>query len=316
MRDCMLSLLPNLAMAYQLFGAARTPLQRVEPCSRAAAVRCVASIDAPVDAPMEPFVPAARLSGSDKPTVWGEFGQLAAETGAVNLGQGFPDWQPPAFVVEEVQTALREGYHQYTRPAGHPQLVEVLAQRYSTHLKRMVDPMTEVATTVGASQALYLSLHALIDPGDEVSDCPAISASLPAQLSGSRLPRVWQVVLLEPAFDLYYGQVRLAGGTVVPVALQPDETGLRYTLDPDRLDAAVRHRRAAAVPRHSIPSRRTTTPPHPRHRTATPPRHIATSPHCHRTTLAWWRAAADHAANQGARAQLATQPHRQNFQRR
>ena len=117
---------------------------------RAGALRCIASTDkrAVVDLSIEPFVPAARLQGSDKPTVWGEFGALAVETGATNLGQGFPDWQPPDFVVEEVQKALREGYHQYTRPAGHPQLVEVLAQRYSKHLGRTIDPMSELATTV------------------------------------------------------------------------------------------------------------------------------------------------------------------------
>jgi hypothetical protein len=168
-----LLLTPTLATAYQLFGAAHTPCLRAEPCLRADAVRCIASIDKPavVNLPAEPFVPAARLQGSDKPTVWGEFGALAVETGATNLGQGFPDWQPPDFVVEEVQKALREGYHQYTRPAGHPQLVEVLAQRYSKHMGRTIDPMSEVATTVGASQALYMSLQALIDPGDEVHCC-------------------------------------------------------------------------------------------------------------------------------------------------
>ena len=104
-------LTPTLATAYQLSGAARTPCLRAEPCLRADAVRCIASIDKPavVDLPIEPFVPAARLQGSDKPTVWGEFGALAAETGATNLGQGFPDWQPPDFVVEEGQKALPAG---------------------------------------------------------------------------------------------------------------------------------------------------------------------------------------------------------------
>merc|ERR1719440_1277218 len=157
---------------------------------------------------------ARRLTGSDKPTVWSEFGQLAARTQAVNLGQGFPDWQPPEFVVAEAHTALNEGYHQYTRPAGHPQLVEVLAERYTQHLERPIDAMTEVAVTVGASQALYLTLQALVDPGDEV-------------------------LLLEPAFDLYYGQVRIAGGTVVPVPLQVDGTGRQWTIDPERIEAAI-----------------------------------------------------------------------------
>lgn len=151
-------------------------------------------------------IPARRLAGSGGPTVWSEFGELAAETGAVNLGQGFPDWAPPDFVVAEGVRALREGYHQYTRPAGHPPLAEVLAKRYSTHLRRRVDATSEVAVTVGASQALYLTLQALVNPGDEV-------------------------VLLEPAFDLYYGQVRLAGGVAVGVPLSIDEGEWRLDID-------------------------------------------------------------------------------------
>jgi len=146
-------------------------------------------------------------------TVWSEFGALATETGATNLGQGFPDWQPPDFVVEAGVQALREGVHQYTRPAGHPPLVEVLGRRYSKHLDRAIDPMAEVAITVGASQALYLSLQALLNPGDEV-------------------------LLPEPAFDLYYGQVRLAGGTVRPVPLSVDPHTKQWRIDVDALAAA------------------------------------------------------------------------------
>ena len=219
-RYLMLLLLPNAASAYQL------PSRGAAAPRRSALASCVIAPENPPTTteypPMAPFEPAKRLAGSGKPTVWGEFGQLAASTGAVNLGQGFPDWQPPEFVVEEAQTALRTGYHQYTRPAGHPQLVEVLAQRYSKHLERPIDATTEVAITVGASQALYLTLQALIDPGDEV-------------------------VLMEPAFDLYYGQVRIAGGTVVPVPLEVDESGRQWTLNANRLEAAVNEKTKVLV---------------------------------------------------------------------
>lgn len=159
-------------------------------------------------------VPARRLEGTDRPTVWSEFAALGVKTGAVNLGQGFPDWAPPQFVVDEAHRALTDGFHQYTRPAGHPNLVEVLAARYSRHLGRPLDAMSEVATTVGASQALYLTLQALLNPGEEV-------------------------VLLEPAFDLYYGQIRLAGGTAVPVALQYSADAGEWRLDAGALEAAV-----------------------------------------------------------------------------
>jgi len=141
-----------------------------------------------------------RIGGlATKPTVWTEFSRLAqANPDVVNLGQGFPDWLPPTFAVESLVEAVLDSAqspHQYTRPAGHPSLVKQLADRYSKHLRRKVDPMSEVAVTVGASQALYLSLQTLVKPGDEV-------------------------VLFEPFFDLYVNQVKLAGATPVFVPLK------------------------------------------------------------------------------------------------
>jgi DNA-binding transcriptional MocR family regulator len=109
-----------------------------------------------------------RLAGSTGPTVWSEFGRIAQENDPVNLGQGFPDWLPPKFAVDSLVEAVLDSAkspHQYTRPAGHPNLVKQLARRYSTHMKRDIEPMSEVAVTVGASQALYISLQTLIEPG-------------------------------------------------------------------------------------------------------------------------------------------------------
>lgn len=139
-----------------------------------------------------------RLGVSKGPTVWTEFGRLADKYNPVNLGQGFPDWSPPKFAVDsmvEVVLDSSQSPHQYTRPAGHPNLVKQLARRYSVHMKKNINAMDEVAVTVGASQALYLSLQSLVKPGDEV-------------------------VLFEPFFDLYVNQVRLAGGTPVFVPLR------------------------------------------------------------------------------------------------
>lgn len=109
-----------------------------------------------------------RLGLNSAPTVWTEFGRLAQEHDTVNLGQGFPDWMPPEFAVEALVEAAQDQMnspHQYTRPAGHPNLVNQLAKRYSTHMGREIDAMAEVAVTVGASQSLYLSLQTLIKPG-------------------------------------------------------------------------------------------------------------------------------------------------------
>lgn len=111
-----------------------------------------------------------RLGHMSGPTVWTEFARLAQERGegVVNLGQGFPDWMPPQFALDslvEAATDTQQSPHQYTRTAGHPNLVNQLAKRYSIHLKQNVDPMSEVAVTIGASQALYLSLQVLVKPG-------------------------------------------------------------------------------------------------------------------------------------------------------
>jgi hypothetical protein len=109
-----------------------------------------------------------RLGLSSAPTVWTEFGRIAEEYEPINLGQGFPDWLPPKFAIDSLVEAVLDSAqspHQYTRPAGHPNLVQQLARRYSVHMKQEIKPMEEVAVTVGASQALYLSLQTLIKPG-------------------------------------------------------------------------------------------------------------------------------------------------------
>jgi kynurenine--oxoglutarate transaminase/cysteine-S-conjugate beta-lyase/glutamine--phenylpyruvate transaminase len=105
---------------------------------------------------------------------------------------------PPQFAIDalvEAATMSNSSPHQYTRPAGHPALVQQLARRYQAHLNREIDPMTQVAVTVGASQALFLSLQTLVGPGDEV-------------------------ILFEPFFDLYVNQVKLTGATPVFVPLR------------------------------------------------------------------------------------------------
>lgn len=147
---------------------------------------------------------ADRLNGLDQPTVWHEFSPLAAEYQAINLGQGFPDWQPPDFV----RQALRDSTtHQYARSAAHLPLATVLVQDYQERWKEEcsdvrllldMDPLTQVATTVGCTNGLYCAIQGLINPGDEV-------------------------VLLEPAFDIYHAAVKMAGGIPVPCPLRPQE---------------------------------------------------------------------------------------------
>mmetsp|Transcript_28732 Transcript_28732/g.41066 ORF Transcript_28732/g.41066 Transcript_28732/m.41066 type:complete len:590 (+) Transcript_28732:134-1903(+) len=175
-----------------------------------------------------------RLGTMTGPTVWSEFGRLSQEYDVANLGQGFPDWLPPDFAVEALVSATidstKQSPHQYTRTAGHPNLVKQLARRYSKHMERTIDPMNEVAVTVGASQALYLCLQTLVKPGDEV-------------------------ILFEPFFDLYQNQIKLAGGTpvYVPLTFVPynedngEVTGGEWILEPEKLEQAISSKTRAII---------------------------------------------------------------------
>lgn len=162
--------------------------------------------------------PAARRIRQfvGRKTVWHEFTGLAASTGSVNLGQGFPTWPPPAFATDALVAAARSGaHHTYSRSAGAPRLVRALAGRYSSSLGRRVDAEKEVVVTAGATEALFNALQGLVDPGDEV-------------------------VLFAPAFDIYTASVETAGGAVVAVPYRPapPERG-GWAVDMDELERAI-----------------------------------------------------------------------------
>lgn len=129
-------------------------------------------------------------------TIFTEMTALAERTGAVNLGQGFPDEDGSPVLVEAAVAALRAGHNQYAPLAG----VRVLRDAIAAHQRRryglVVDPDSEVQVTFGATEALAAALLALVRPGDEV-------------------------VALDPAYDAYAPLVALAGGTLRPIPLAP-----------------------------------------------------------------------------------------------
>ncbi len=144
-------------------------------------------------------------------TVFAHYTRLAQEHGAVNLGQGFPDFDPPDFALE----ALRESagaYQQYPPLPGMPVLSEVVAERMTARLEREVIPVENVQITVGATEALYAAMQALVDPGDEV-------------------------ILIEPFYDAYPADVLMAGGVPRYVPLEPQEDG-KWLLDLGELTRA------------------------------------------------------------------------------
>ena len=113
---------------------------------------------------------ASRLALlGDKPTVWQEFSPLAVQVGAINLGQGFPNWATPRFVKDAICRAVEQDFNQYTNSEGHPALRQQLAKKYGPSLVgRPLDWQTEVAVGVGSSESLFACMQALVNPGDEV----------------------------------------------------------------------------------------------------------------------------------------------------
>jgi kynurenine--oxoglutarate transaminase/cysteine-S-conjugate beta-lyase/glutamine--phenylpyruvate transaminase len=108
---------------------------------------------------------ASRLNGFDGPTVWHEFTPLAKEHDAINLGQGFPDWEAPQFMKAAAKRAIDENYNQYTRSAGHIPLVEELAKWYTRVLQGDIDALSEVRaekvsrSPTAAAALLFVSTH-------------------------------------------------------------------------------------------------------------------------------------------------------------
>ncbi|MBF4462732.1 MULTISPECIES: aminotransferase class I/II-fold pyridoxal phosphate-dependent enzyme [unclassified Rathayibacter] len=151
--------------------------------------------------------------GEVAPTVFSEMSALAARTGAINLGQGFPDEDGPREVLEAARSAIAAGVNQY--PPGPGMLV--LREAISAHQRRFYglspDPEGEVLVTTGATEALAATLLALLQPGDEV-------------------------VSFTPHYDAYGALIALAGGIHRTVPLR----GPAFTVDHDELEAAVTDR--------------------------------------------------------------------------
>lgn len=121
---------------------------------------------------------------------------LAAEKRAVNLGQGFPDFDCDPRLVEGVAAAMREGHNQYPPMTGVPALREAVAAKIEALYGRKYDPAAEITITAGATQAIITAVLAIVKPGDEV-------------------------IVLEPCYDSYVPNIELAGGKVVRVPLTP-----------------------------------------------------------------------------------------------
>lgn len=138
---------------------------------------------------------AHRLDGI-APTIFSEMSALAVRTGAVNLGQGFPDASGPDAAVEEAVRRLRAGENQYAPGIGRPELRAAIARHQQRHYGLEIDPDREVVVTTGATEGVAAAVLGLVDPGDEV-------------------------LVLEPWYDSYAAMLAMAGGVPRPVTLAP-----------------------------------------------------------------------------------------------
>jgi aspartate/methionine/tyrosine aminotransferase len=135
-------------------------------------------------------------------TVFATWSRIAAENKAINLGQGFPDFDAPEFVKEAAVEAIRAGENQYSRSAGHPLLVHAIADTFELQ----VDPMEEVTVTCGSTEAISNAILGIVNPGDEV-------------------------IVIEPFYDSYIACLSMAGAIPKIVTLRAPD----FTLDESEL---------------------------------------------------------------------------------
>jgi methionine aminotransferase len=136
--------------------------------------------------------------------------QLAAKHGAINLGQGFPDFPMSPALIECVNQAMKDGGNQYAHSYGVPALRTALAKKIQFLYGTSINPETDITITPGGTYALYTAFTTIIQPGDEV-------------------------IIFEPAYDSYIPNITINGGVVVPIALEFPN----YTIPWDKVKAAI-----------------------------------------------------------------------------
>ncbi|MEV4393942.1 pyridoxal phosphate-dependent aminotransferase [Nonomuraea sp. NPDC049607] len=165
----------------------------------------------------EPLVSRMRAFGT---TIFAEMSALAVQTGAINLGQGFPDTDGPAAMLDRAVQAITSGANQYPPGPGVLELRQAVSEHRMAHYRLDYDPAGEVLVTVGATEAIAASVLALCEPGDEV-------------------------IAFEPYYDSYAASIALAQARLAAVTLRPVDG--RFTFDPDELRAAVTPRTRAIL---------------------------------------------------------------------
>lgn len=149
-------------------------------------------------------------------TIFSEISALAREVRAVNLGQGFPDFDGPTPVLDAAVLAIGQARNQYAVTFGEPELRQAIAEHSARFYRQNIDPDKEITVTSGATEAIFCAGLAFINPGDEV-------------------------IVFEPCYDSYVPAITFAGGIPVPVTLHSPD----FHFDPDELRRAITPRTRA-----------------------------------------------------------------------
>ena len=151
---------------------------------------------------------ASRLSGFTE-SVIREMTRIANAHDAVNLAQGFPDWDPPAALIEAARRAIDEGHHQYAVTWGAPRFREALAEKAGRFMGREIDPEAQIVVTCGSTEAMMTAMMTAVNPGD-------------------------RVIVFSPFYENYGADTILTGARPIYVALRPPD----FQFDPDELQRA------------------------------------------------------------------------------
>ena len=144
---------------------------------------------------MTPIISKLPQTGT---TIFTKMSALAAEVGAINLSQGFPDFDTPPELITLVDKAMKDGHNQYAPMAGVIALREEIAKKTEKLYGAVYNPDTEITITAGGTQAIFTAITAVVNPNDEV-------------------------IIFEPAFDCYAPAIKLSGGIVKSLELQPPD---------------------------------------------------------------------------------------------
>lgn len=155
---------------------------------------------------MQPLTKLPRVGT----TIFTVMSQLAAEHGAINLGQGFPDFEVPEFLIDAMTRAARDGKNQYAPASGIPVLRQAIAEKTERCYGVRVDPEREITVTSGASEAIYAAIQAVVRAGEEV-------------------------IVLDPCYDCYEPAIELAGASAIHIPLRSGD----FSVDWQRVRDAV-----------------------------------------------------------------------------